>query len=721
MANGNPVAGTAVTWAVATGGGSLGSTVSPSNASGQSSSILTPGSTAGANSVTATATGLAGSPLTFTATGQAGAASQVVFSVQPSANATLNGAFSTYPQVVIKDASGNIVSSTATVTLSAYTDSNCTTSAGSGVLSNASMAAVAGTAAFSSLTYSVEETIYLKASSTGLTPACTTVGVAVTTTAPSSCRYAMASPTYIVGTAVTANSLICGGGGSPTSCTSSATLPTGLSLAANCQLTGTPSATQSATSYTITATNGSGSTTAPLSITVAALPSWDSTAVVAGVTLSNSNLTASIIGAKSTRANYGKSSGKWYWELTINQNATTYATMGIGNSSASLNTYVGADANGWGMSAANGNKYNSAVGQGFGSALTVGDVIGFALDASSGKLDVYKNGTRITAGSMLTGLTTGVTYYPMYANTWASTTEATTAKFTAPFTHTPPTGYLGIGQGQTLADPVIDTPSAGASATTSTVFSGTCVASSTISASGTGITVNSATCDASGVLTIDTTLTCAGSTSTSRVLSVSQTDASGNYSNTVTRSVEMSTTCVRWASLGTANVTLSESNLKATTGATATARADTGKSTGKWYWEIKINTAAAVVIGVATGAMDLTTWPGSGATSWSMSGYSGDKYYNGAGAAFAGGLGGTLVANDVIGVAFDATNGILYLYKNGVQLPTTGATHVYNNIPTGVTYYPVFGNSYAPFGAAAGTATFNAPFTYTPPTGFSGF
>jgi hypothetical protein len=65
-ANGNPVPGTTVTFAVVTGG-TLAVASGTTGVSGQVSTMLTP--TTGANSVTATCTGLTGSPLTFTVTG----------------------------------------------------------------------------------------------------------------------------------------------------------------------------------------------------------------------------------------------------------------------------------------------------------------------------------------------------------------------------------------------------------------------------------------------------------------------------------------------------------------------------------------------------------------------------------------------------------------------------------------------------------------------------
>jgi adhesin/invasin len=75
----NPVAGVVVTFAVASGGGSVTGGSATTNASG----IATVGSwrlgtTAGANTLTATCTGLSGSPVTFTATGVAGPAAKYI-------------------------------------------------------------------------------------------------------------------------------------------------------------------------------------------------------------------------------------------------------------------------------------------------------------------------------------------------------------------------------------------------------------------------------------------------------------------------------------------------------------------------------------------------------------------------------------------------------------------------------------------------------------------
>jgi adhesin/invasin len=75
----NPAPGASVTFSVASGGGSLSGGAATTNASGIATvGSWTLGTPAGANSVTATSSGLTGSPVTFTATGVAGPATRYV-------------------------------------------------------------------------------------------------------------------------------------------------------------------------------------------------------------------------------------------------------------------------------------------------------------------------------------------------------------------------------------------------------------------------------------------------------------------------------------------------------------------------------------------------------------------------------------------------------------------------------------------------------------------
>src|SRR5262245_43472308 len=106
----NPVAGVAVTFAVASGGGSVTGATRTTNAAGLAAvGSWTLGTTAGLNSLTATAGTLAGSPLSFTATGTAGTASSIAISAGDGQSATVGAALGTSPAVIVRDQFNNPV------------------------------------------------------------------------------------------------------------------------------------------------------------------------------------------------------------------------------------------------------------------------------------------------------------------------------------------------------------------------------------------------------------------------------------------------------------------------------------------------------------------------------------------------------------------------------------------------------------------------------------
>ncbi len=109
-AQGNAVAGVTVTWAVASGGGSLSLTSSTSGTDGIATGpILTLGTTAGSNSVTATiATGTT-KVATFTATGVAASADSISIDDGNSQSGTVATALSNPFVVLVKDAHNNVV------------------------------------------------------------------------------------------------------------------------------------------------------------------------------------------------------------------------------------------------------------------------------------------------------------------------------------------------------------------------------------------------------------------------------------------------------------------------------------------------------------------------------------------------------------------------------------------------------------------------------------
>src|SRR5207302_936803 len=100
-ANGNPVGGVAVTFAVAPGNGTITGGSQTTNGSG----VATVGSwtlsaTAGSNTLTATSGSLTGSPVSFTGTGTAGAAATIAANSPTSQTATAATAVGSPPSVL---------------------------------------------------------------------------------------------------------------------------------------------------------------------------------------------------------------------------------------------------------------------------------------------------------------------------------------------------------------------------------------------------------------------------------------------------------------------------------------------------------------------------------------------------------------------------------------------------------------------------------------------
>jgi hypothetical protein len=134
-------------------------------------------------------------------------------------------------------------------------------------------------------------------------------------------------------------------------------------------------------------------------------------------------------------------------------------------------------------------------------------------------------------------------------------------------------------------------------------------------------------------------------------------------------------------------------------------------TSGKWYCEMTVGAADASLyrnyFGIITDAFPISTTTGIGNSSngWAYFADDGAVYNNSSAIA-------TLTAsvtNDVIGLAFDADNGELRFYKNGVAMGTSALS--------GFTSSYFFACSV--YSAATATANFGQrPFAYTPPTGF---
>lgn len=175
--------------------------------------------------------------------------------------------------------------------------------------------------------------------------------------------------------------------------------------------------------------------------------------------------------------------------------------------------------------------------------------------------------------------------------------------------------------------------------------------------------------------------------------------------------------CGACTALGNSNLT---ATLKYASGAYGQVQGDRYKSSGKWYWEVKIgeNTAAqpGFVIGIKSENSSLTAFPGE--DKWSVgyaasgttlngvwvSGYYYDQKITVYGARYN--------AGDVIGVALDLDNHAITFYKNGVS----------QGLISGLTAdqkTPAFGMWSSP-GYDTVTANFGqSPFAYPAPAGFN--
>jgi len=123
------------------------------------------------------------------------------------------------------------------------------------------------------------------------------------------------------------------------------------------------------------------------------------------------------------------------------------------------------------------------------------------------------------------------------------------------------------------------------------------------------------------------------------------------------------------------NGTLSAGNLDFSQSGTSyvSVRATTGKSSGKWYWEVHWPSAGthSVLVGAALAAAGLNTFVGNDASGWAYY-VSGLKFTNGSSASY----GASYSTTDYIGVALDMDNGTIAFYKNCASQGTayTGIT-----------------------------------------------
>jgi len=161
--------------------------------------------------------------------------------------------------------------------------------------------------------------------------------------------------------------------------------------------------------------------------------------------LSNNNLTVSINKSLNTGdiwilGSLGKSSGKWYWEITIAGGSVSNSWV-VGISGQTVSGFPSYNDNNW-IYISNSTRMHGAVFTSYGSSYTVGDIIGVALDMDNGTVEMSKNGT--TYGTMHSGLTG--TKYPYFSNYVSTSGIYDGPKYTcnfgqSSFSYTPPAGF----------------------------------------------------------------------------------------------------------------------------------------------------------------------------------------------------------------------------------------------------------------------------------------
>lgn len=159
--------------------------------------------------------------------------------------------------------------------------------------------------------------------------------------------------------------------------------------------------------------------------------------------------------------------------------------------------------------------------------------------------------------------------------------------------------------------------------------------------------------------------------------------------------------------MGTGN-TLSNGNLTVVNSTNNTGiRATHGKTSGKWYWEVKFDSGSNVfLIGVSNKSYPLNPSSSSNTNRRSYYAYNGNKLPENMS------YGTSLVVSDIIGILLDLDNGTLEFYKNGVSM---GISHT--DVKELGEIYP-----YIEGGTNSGkTLTFNfgaTPFSYPIPKKF---
>jgi hypothetical protein len=174
------------------------------------------------------------------------------------------------------------------------------------------------------------------------------------------------------------------------------------------------------------------------------------------ITASNGNLDVNFANstyAKSIGSTLGLSSGKWYFEGTVNSGATVSfigiepSNSTIFNDTVSASRVMGYSATGYSYYS-NGDKRNNNTDAAYGTSYTTGNIIGVAIDLDNGKIWFSKNNTWQASGDPAAGTNPAFSSIP--ANTYISGVSAFNSQGWSlnfgqrPFSYTPPSGFVAL-------------------------------------------------------------------------------------------------------------------------------------------------------------------------------------------------------------------------------------------------------------------------------------
>ena len=161
------------------------------------------------------------------------------------------------------------------------------------------------------------------------------------------------------------------------------------------------------------------------------------------VALSNGNLTVVSSSGSGVRGTIGKSSGKWYYEVTVNQLESGYPpVVGIaGGSNQMIDGFAGSSAfmfwGGFGGQIVSNNDTAVPYGENVG----LGDVMGIAVDLDNRQITFYHNGVSMGVAFTSATLPAG-TYYPFITDVGVAGTNSSTTNFGQnPFRYAVPAGF----------------------------------------------------------------------------------------------------------------------------------------------------------------------------------------------------------------------------------------------------------------------------------------